>query len=99
MNTLSHRLANPRLMAALFSAALLMSAPFAHAQAKKELKIAHSAQGDVTSELHIVAWAFKNYLEDHSDNLSARIYPTSSLGDERAVYEGMQLGAGASCSV
>jgi len=86
-------------MAALFSAALLMSAPLAHAQAKKELKIAHSAQGDVTSELHIVAWAFKNYLEDHSDTLSARIYPTSSLGDERAVYEGMQLGAGASCSV
>lgn len=87
------------LFTALAAAALLASAPAAYAQAKKELKIAHSAQGDVSSEHHMVAWVFKNYLADHSDTLSARIYPTSSLGDERAVFEAMQLGAGASCSV
>ncbi len=88
-----------RLVGALISAALLTSAPVVQAQAKKELKIAHSAQGDVSSEHHIVAWIFKNYLAENSDTLSARIYPTSSLGDERAVFEAMQLGAGASCSI
>lgn len=86
------------LVAALFSATLLAS-PAVHAQAKKELKIAHSAQGDVSSELHMVGWVFSNYLRDYSDSVSARVYPTSSLGDERSVYEGMQLGAGASCSI
>lgn len=93
------RYTTSRLMGALVSAALLTSAPAVQAQAKKELKIAHSAQGDVSSEHHIVAWIFKNYLAEHSDTLSARIYPTSSLGDERAVFEAMQLGAGASCSI
>lgn len=99
MNSVFARFKSRPLVTALVSAALLASAPVAHAQAKKELKIAHSAQGDVSSELHIVAWAFANYLEDNSDTVSARIYPTSSLGDERSVYEGMQLGAGASCSI
>jgi len=93
------RFTTSRLVGALISAALLTSAPAVQAQAKKELKIAHSAQGDVSSEHHIVAWIFKNYLAENSDTLSARIYPTSSLGDERAVFEAMQLGAGASCSI
>lgn len=87
------------LIAALLCTLAVAVAPAAHAQAKKEWKIAHSAHGDITSEHHVVAWAFKNYLADHSDTLSARIYPTGTLGDERAVFEAMQLGAGASCSV
>lgn len=89
----------PRLLAALVSTVLLASAPAVHAQSKKELKISHSAQGDVSSELHITAWVFKNYLADHSDTVSARVYPSSSLGDERSVFEAMQLGAGASCAI
>ncbi|CAM4011039.1 C4-dicarboxylate ABC transporter substrate-binding protein [Bordetella tumbae] len=87
------------LFAALLSTMVVALAPTAHAQAKKEWKISHSAHGDVTSEHHLVAWVFKSYLADHSDTLSARIYPTSALGDERAVFEAMQLGAGASCAV
>lgn len=98
MRSLFTRFKSRPLIAALFGVALLAS-PAVHAQAKKELKIAHSAQGDVSSELHIVGWVFSNYLRDHSDTVSARVYPTSSLGDERSVYEGMQLGAGASCSI
>lgn len=87
------------LLAACVSAAALLMAPGVQAQAKKELKISHSAQGNLSSEHHMVAWVFANYLADNSDTLSARIYPTSALGDERAVFEGMQLGAGASCAV
>lgn len=99
MTSITQRFRARPLVAALLSTMLLAAAPAAHAQAKKEWKISHSAQGDVSSEHHIVAWAFKNYLADHSDTLSARVYPTSALGDERAVYEAMQLGAGASCAV
>ncbi len=90
---------NKPLVSAIVSAALLACAPSVQAQKKVELKIAHSAQGDVSSELHMVGWIFANYLRDNSDSVSARVYPTSSLGDERSVYEGMQLGAGASCSI
>lgn len=89
----------PGMLATLACAAALGIAPLAHAQAKKELKITHSAQGNLSSEHHMVAWVFAKYLADHSDTLSARIYPTSALGDERAVFEAMQLGAGASCAV
>lgn len=87
------------LLAASVCAMLSMAATEVLAQQKKELKISHSAQGNLSSELHMVAWVFANYLAENSDTLSARIYPTSALGDERSVYEAMQLGAGASCAV
>src|SRR5690625_6369109 len=88
-----------KLLPFLVAAALGAGVTATHAaDAEKELKIAHSAQGNVSSELHMVAWVFKHYLEENSDTLTARIYPNSALGDEQAVYEGMQLGAGASCS-
>ena len=99
MRSLLPRFRTQPLLAALLATAALAVAPTAHADDKKEWKISHSAHGDITSEHHIVAWVFKNYLEDHSDTLSARIYPSSALGDERAVFEAMQLGAGATCAV
>lgn len=99
MRSLLPRFRTQPLLAALLAAAALAVAPATHADDKIEWKISHSAHGDITSEHHIVAWVFKNYLEDHSDTLSARIYPTSALGDERAVFEAMQLGAGATCAV
>jgi len=99
MRTVFALFKNKPLVSAIVSAALLACAPSVQAQKKVELKIAHSAQGDVSSELHMVGWIFANYLRDNSDSVSARVYPTSSLGDERSVYEGMQLGAGASCSI
>jgi tripartite ATP-independent transporter DctP family solute receptor len=41
----------------------------------------------------------KNYINEYSDSLDARIYAANALGEERAVVEGMQLGAGATCHI
>ena len=47
----------------------------------------------------MVAWVMRNYINEFSDTLDARIYGSNQLGEERAVVEGMQLGAGATCHV
>lgn len=85
--------------AALLGAAAMGCVFAAQAQTKREIKISHSAPGVMASELHTAAWIFRSYVQDNSDTLSVRIYPANALGEERAVYEGMQLGAGASCAV
>ncbi len=87
------------LVAALVSAAALSTAFTVQAQTKREIKVSHSAQGVMSSELHMAAWVFSNYVQEHSDTLSVRLYPNNALGEERAVYEAMQLGAGASCAI
>ncbi len=87
------------LLAALMSAAVFSTALAAQAQTKREIKVSHSAQGVMSSELHMAAWVFSNYIKENSDTLTVRIYPNNALGEERAVYEAMQLGAGASCAV
>ncbi|PLC48225.1 hypothetical protein CR159_19320 [Pollutimonas subterranea] len=87
------------LSAALIAAAVFSATFSVHAQTKREIKISHSAQGVMSSELHTAAWVFGNYIKDNSDTLTVRIYPNNALGEERAVYEAMQLGAGASCAV
>ena len=38
-------------------------------------------------------------MNDRSQTLEVKIYPSNGLGQEREVYEGMQLGGGASCVV
>lgn len=93
------RLKKSALLAAFVSAAVLAMTLPAQAQTKREIKVSHSAQGVVSSELHMAAWVFRNYVQDNSDTLSVRIYPNNALGEERAVYEAMQLGAGATCAV
>ncbi|SHH74016.1 TRAP transporter substrate-binding protein [Pollutimonas bauzanensis] len=87
------------LLAALMSAAVFSTALPVQAQTKREIKVSHSAQGVMSSELHMAAWVFSNYVKENSDTLTVRIYPNNALGEERAVYEAMQLGAGASCAV
>ncbi len=47
----------------------------------------------------MVSWIIANYINSNSDTLEARIYPANALGEERAVVEGMQLGAGATIHV
>ncbi len=86
-------------VAALLGAIAVALALPVQAQAKRELKISHSAPGVPSSELHMAAWVFSNYVNEHSSTVSAKIYPANALGEERAVYEAMQLGAGASCAV
>ncbi|NYT77139.1 TRAP transporter substrate-binding protein [Alcaligenaceae bacterium] len=78
--------------------ALALSLP-GQAQTVRELKISHSAPGTSESELHMAAWVFSSYINENSDTLKAKIYPSNALGEERAVYEAMQLGGGASCAV
>lgn len=81
--------------------ALALAMPvIGHAQAKKkEIKVSHAQQATLDSELHIAAWIFRNYVNDNSDTLSVTVHANNSLGEERAVYEAMQLGAGATCAL
>lgn len=91
------------LMKSLFAGAALTAALGAYgeaaAQAKKQVKISHATAADLGNDNHMVAWIMTNYINEYSDTLSARIYPANQLGEERAVVEGMQLGAGATCHV
>jgi tripartite ATP-independent transporter DctP family solute receptor len=71
----------------------------AAAQTKKQVKISHATAADVANDNHMVSWIIANYINSNSDTLEARIYPANALGEERAVVEGMQLGAGATIHV
>ncbi|MEO8305498.1 MAG: TRAP transporter substrate-binding protein [Betaproteobacteria bacterium] len=71
----------------------------AAAQAKKQVKISHATAADVANDNHMVAWVIASYINSNSDTLEARIYPANQLGEERAVVEGMQLGAGATIHI
>jgi tripartite ATP-independent transporter DctP family solute receptor len=66
---------------------------------KKIIKLSHSHQADFSSEIHMTAWIFQKWIDDHSNTLQVKIYASNALGQEREVYEGMQLGAGASCII
>lgn len=67
--------------------------------AKKVIKLSHSHQADFASEIHTAAWIFQKWIEDNSDTLEVKIYAANALGEERAVYEGMQLGSGATAVI
>ena len=69
------------------------------AQTKKQVKISHATAADVANDNHMVSWILASYINSNSDTLEARIYPANGLGEERAVVEGMQLGAGATIHV
>ena len=71
----------------------------AAAQAKKQVKISHATAPDVANDNHMVAFIIASYINANSDTLEARIYPANQLGEERAVVEGMQLGAGATIHI
>ncbi len=64
-----------------------------------DLRLSHSAQANLQNELHTASWLFKNYLDDYSDTVDVTIYPSNALGEEREVYEAMQLGSGADCVI
>jgi tripartite ATP-independent transporter DctP family solute receptor len=64
-----------------------------------EIRFAHAHTPDVAGELHFTAAAFAEALPTLSDRLTVKIFPQATLGSEREVYEGMQLGSGASVTV
>ncbi|WP_119254782.1 TRAP transporter substrate-binding protein [Shinella zoogloeoides] len=75
--------------------ALLMSLS-AHAV---ELKLAHAHQDSMESEIHTTSWLFQKYAQDFGTNFNVTIHPNNQLGQEREVYEAMQLGSGADCII
>ncbi|MEP7206786.1 MAG: hypothetical protein ABI920_07595, partial [Casimicrobiaceae bacterium] len=88
-----------RLLGAAAAAVCIAVSPVVHGQAKKQVKISHATAADVANDNHMVAWIIANYINTNSDTLEARIYPANALGEERAVVEGMQLGAGATMHI
>ncbi len=66
---------------------------------KKVIRLSHSHTANYSSELHLTAWVFKQYVESQSENIEVRIYPGNALGQEREVYEAIQLGSGANCII
>ena len=85
------------ILAVLVAVALISTTPAI--AAKKLIKLSHSHQADFASEIHTAAWVFQTWVEDNSDTLEVKIYAANALGEERAVYEGMQLGSGATCVI
>ncbi|RPI24805.1 MAG: TRAP transporter substrate-binding protein [Acidobacteria bacterium] len=65
----------------------------------RAIRLSHSSQADRSSELHMAAWLFQKLLEDDSDQLKVKIYASNTLGQEREIYEGMQLESGVACAV
>lgn len=76
-----------------------LSLVLASSAAALDVKVAHSSQASLSSELHTAAWAFKNYLHDFATDINVTIHPNNQLGQEREVYEAMQLGSGADCAI
>ncbi len=64
-----------------------------------EIRFAHVHSPDVAGELHFTAVAFAEALAAQSDRLPVKIFAQGTLGNEREVYEGLQLGSGASITV
>ena len=79
--------------------AVMLAVPEVAAQTKKQVKISHATAADVGNDNHMVAFIIASYINANSDTLEARIYPANQLGEERAVVEGMQLGAGATIHI
>ena len=63
-----------------------------------EMKLSYTHQASMESEIHVAAWTLKNYLAD-GGLIDAKLYANNQLGQEREVYEGMQLGSGADCII
>jgi len=82
----------------LAAAAALAVAPVA-AQTKKQIKLSHSSQASADSELHQAATVFEQEIAKISPTLEVKIYAANALGQERDVYEAMQLGSGATCAI
>jgi len=72
---------------------------FAIATDKRVIKLSHSHQAEMSSEIHTAATIFRDYVNENSATLEVKIYAANILGEEREVYEGMQLGAGATCVI
>jgi len=68
-------------------------------KSKTIIRLSHSHPKTFSSELHMTAWLFKEFVEEFSEDLEVKIYGTNALGQEREIYEAMQIGSGPSCCI
>lgn len=64
-----------------------------------DIRFAHVHAPDPEAELHHGAVTFAAAAAGIDPRLDVKVYPQGTLGSEREVYEGMQLGSGASCTI
>jgi TRAP-type transport system periplasmic protein len=64
-----------------------------------EIRFSHAWAPDPNAELHFTAETFGKAAAALSPKFDVKIYPQGTLGTEREVYEGMQLGSGATVSI
>lgn len=64
----------------------------AAAEKKYIIKLAHNNPAAPDSLCHIGAIAFKEAVEKATDRVEVRIFPASQLGDQRVMFETMQMG-------
>jgi tripartite ATP-independent transporter DctP family solute receptor len=62
------------------------------AKEKTVIKLAHPVAANNNSDVHVAAMAFAEYVNNNSENLEVKIYPSGQLGNERDQMEGLQLG-------
>ncbi|HEC41759.1 MAG TPA: TRAP transporter substrate-binding protein [Bacteroides sp.] len=68
-------------------------------ESKTIIRLSHSHPETFSSELHMTAWLFKQFVEEFSDELEVKIYGANALGQEREIIEALQIGSGASCYI
>jgi tripartite ATP-independent transporter DctP family solute receptor len=84
----------------LFASGQVEGEAQAQSQEPKLIRLSHTHQADAeASEIHFAATKFKEYVEANSDTLRVQIFPANALGEEREVYEAMQLGSGATAVI
>ncbi len=66
---------------------------------KVNIRFAHAHAPDTNAELHFGAVSFAEAAAALDPRLAVSVYPQGTLGSEREVYEGMQLGSGAACTI
>jgi tripartite ATP-independent transporter DctP family solute receptor len=79
------------------AAAIIAASPAA--SQTKLIRLSHGTQPNANSEIHVAAEVFEREIAAKSGTLQVRIFPASALGQEREVYEAMQLGSGATCAI
>jgi tripartite ATP-independent transporter DctP family solute receptor len=80
-----------KVLALVLTIGLIVCMP-GFAREKTVIKLAHPVAANNNSDVHVAAMAFAEYVNNNSENLKVKIYPSGQLGNERDQMEGLQLG-------
>jgi TRAP-type transport system periplasmic protein len=83
---------NFRLLVLVFMALLAVSIN-GFAAEKTVIKLGHPVAANLESDVHVAALAFAEYVNNNSENIEIKIYPSGQLGNERDQMEGLQMGS------